>query len=59
VKKLIPVQIRTETGMELWLLESDKCHVKIIKEAENVHAKEMEEWTEAKENPVTAIQFHQ
>jgi hypothetical protein len=58
VKKPIPVQIRTETGMELWLLESDECCAKITEEAENVHAKEMEEWTEAKETPVTAVQFH-
>ena len=59
VKKPVGVQLRTETGMEFWLLESKKFRDKIAQEAEDAHVKEVEEWEELKQVPTTPLQFHQ
>jgi hypothetical protein len=57
--KLVAVQVRTEVGMEFWLLESDEFRAEVAQEAKDAHAKAMEAWEEAKEVPKTAVQFHQ
>jgi len=59
VKKPKPVVMRTEIGREFWFLEMEEFREQIHKEAENTHAKAMEEWEESKQVPKTAQQFHQ
>jgi hypothetical protein len=58
-KKPIPVAIRTETGMEFWLLESDEFRAQVALDAEEAYARETQAWQELKEVPKTAVQFHQ
>jgi len=59
VKKPVPVQVRTEVGKTFWLLESDEFRAEVAQEAEDAHAKAMQEWEEVKQAPTTPVQFHQ
>ena len=59
VKKPVPVQVRTEVGKMFWLLESEDFRAEVAQEAENAHAKAMQEWEEVKQAPTTPVQFHQ
>ena len=59
VKKPVTVSYRTEVGREFWLLETEEFWAETAKKAEDVHAKEVEEWEAAKEVPKTAQEFHQ
>jgi hypothetical protein len=58
-KKPIAVQMRAEIGKEFWLLETEEFREKVAQDAEDAHAKEMEEWEETKLVPKTPQQFHQ
>jgi hypothetical protein len=59
VGKPIDVQIRTEITKEFWVLETDEFREQVAKDAEDDHAKQLEEWEQLKEVPKTAQQFHQ
>jgi len=59
VKKVVPVQLRTEVATEFWVLETEEFQKSIAKTAEDTYMKEVEEWEKSKLVPKTAQQFHQ
>jgi hypothetical protein len=59
VKKPIPVQLRTEIGLEFWKLETEETRQQIAQEAEDTHLKALEAWEQSKQVPKTPLQFHQ
>jgi len=59
VKKPIAVQLRTEVAKEFWNLETAEFRAEVAQEAEDAHAKEVEDWEMSKTVPKTPQQFHQ
>jgi hypothetical protein len=59
VGKPINVQIQTEITKEFWDLETDEFHEQVAKDAEDDHAKQLEEWEQLKEVLKMPQQFHQ
>jgi len=55
VKKLVPIQVRTEVGKAFWLLESNKFWAEVAQEAKDTHTKVMQEWKEVKQGPTTPV----
>ena len=58
-KKPVAVQLRTDVSKEFWLLETEEFRNTVTQDAENAHAKEVEEWEALKSTPKTPQQFHQ
>lgn len=59
VKKPIPVQLRTEIGLEFWKLKTEEFCLQIVQEAEDSHLKALEAWEQSKQVLKTPLQFHQ
>jgi hypothetical protein len=59
VQKPVPLQLRNEVGREFWNLESKEFREAVAQDAEDAHAKEVEEWEALRVVPRTPQQFHQ
>ena len=43
MRRPVALQLRSQVGKEFWLLETEEFREKIAQDAEDVHAKEVEE----------------
>lgn len=59
VKQPIPLQLVSEVGKDFWLLETEEFRKKVVQDAEDLHAKKVEEWEALKSAPNTPRDFHQ
>jgi hypothetical protein len=59
IQKPVALTMRVEVSREFWLLESQEFRDTVAQDAEDAHAKEVEEWTASKTIPKTPQQFHQ
>lgn len=59
VSRPVALQMRSKVGKEFWLLETEEFREKIAQDAEDAHAKEVEEWEMSRLAPKTPQQFHQ
>ena len=57
--KPVAIQLKTEVSKEFWLLETKEFRESVAQDAEDVHAKDVEELEQIKLVPKTAVQFHQ
>jgi hypothetical protein len=51
--------LKTEVSKEFWLLETEEFRESVAQDAEDAHAKDVEELEQIKLVPKTAVQFHQ
>jgi hypothetical protein len=53
VSRPVALQVRSKVGKEFWLLETEIFCEKVTQDAEDAHAKEVEEWEMSRLTPKT------
>ena len=59
MKKPAALQMRAKVGNKFWQLETEEFRKKVAQDAEDTHAKQVEEWEMSRATPKTPQQFHQ